>query len=94
MKSNLLNDWEISQKWEKVEELRKQVKENKQAIEYYEILKELNQRDCLYGWIFRNDDIMNETLEDLELYQNAYVRDVLQVYINELENILLKVNCL
>lgn len=92
MKSNLLNDWEISQKWEKLEELRKQVKDNKKAMEYYEILKELNQHDCLYGWMFGNDDILSETLEDLELFQNAYIRDILQVYINELETILLKVN--
>ena len=87
----MINDWQIMEKWEKLENLRKQVKENQKAMEYYNYLKDINKGDQLYGWMFSTDDILNDTLDDLSLYQNAYVRDVLTVYINELENILIKI---
>ena len=85
------NDYKIIQLYEKIEELREQVKNNEKAITYYEHLKEINENDRLYGCIFINDGILNDTLEDFEMYQNAYVRDILQVYKNELENILIKI---
>lgn len=85
------NDYQIIQLYEKIEELRKQVKNNEKAMIYYEYLKEINKKDIHYGWMFINDDILNDTLEDFEMYQNAYVRDILQVYKNELENILIKI---
>lgn len=77
--------------YEEVIKLREQVQNNDKAMEYYYKLKEINKNDILYGWIFNTDDILNDTLEDLDLYQDAYVRDILRVYKNELETILLKI---
>lgn len=87
----MFNSYELDSLFEKVEELRKEVKENTKAMEYYDYLKELNKGDQLYGWMFTGDVIMNDGVEELDLYQNAYIRDVLTVYKNELENILIKV---
>ena len=78
--------------YNEIEILRKEVKQNKNAVEYYNYLKNINKNDLMYGWIFKNDNILNDTLEDFDLYQNAYILSVLQVYKNELENILIKVN--
>lgn len=89
---SLLNDWQISEKWETLEGLRKQVQEDKKAMDYYNKLKDINRNDVLYGWMFSGDAILTDTLDDLSLYQNAYVRDILTVYNNELENILIKIN--
>lgn len=78
--------------YEKLQELRKQVQENASAMVYYERLKEFNYNDALYGWIFDNNAILKDTLDDLDLYQDSYVRDILRTYIGELETILYKVN--
>ena len=76
--------------YEQVEELRQQVKANENAMVYYEHLKKINENDRLYGWEFQHDAILTDTLEDLDMYQDAYVRDVLRVYKGELETILYK----
>ena len=78
--------------YEKLQELRTQVKNNEKAMQYYEYLKEINNGDRLYGWEFQNNAILEDTIEDLDLYQEAYVRDIFRVYIGELEMILYKVN--
>ena len=78
--------------YEKLQELRTQVKNNEKAMQYYEHLKEFNNGDMLYGWEFQNNAILEDTIEDLDLYQDAYVRDIFRVYIGELEMILYKVN--
>lgn len=78
--------------YEKLQELRTQVKNNEKAMQYYEYLKEINNGDRLYGWEFQNNAILEDTIEDLDLYQDAYVRDIFRVYIGELEMILYKVN--
>ena len=78
--------------YEKLQELREQVKNNEKAMQYYEHLKEINNGDMLYGWEFQNNAILEDTIEDLDLYQDAYVRDIFRVYIGELEMILYKVN--
>lgn len=78
--------------YEQVEDLRKQVKTSEKAMEYYEHLKEINKNDRLYGWEFDNDAILNDTLDDLDMYQDTYVRDILRIYKGELETILYKVN--
>lgn len=82
------NDWELDSLYEKVEDLRKQVKEK--AMNTYNHIKDVNKNDELYGWIYNCDAIFNDTPEDLDLYQKAYIRDILTVYKNELENILIK----
>lgn len=81
---------EKEQLYEKLEDLRARVQNNPKAMEYYAKLKEMNLNDQLYGWEFSNDAILNDTLDDLNLYQDAYVRDVLRVYVSELETILYK----
>ena len=85
-----MNDWELNALFEKVEELRKKVINNNNRMATYNHLKEINKNDPLYGWIFNTDDILNDTPEDLELYQTNYVKDILTVYKNELENIIIK----
>lgn len=89
---NKFNDYDLDPIYEKIEDLREQVKNNQSYMDYYNHLKEINKNDQLYGWIFNTDDILNDTPEDLDLYQKAYIRDILTIYKNELENIILKVN--
>ena len=87
----MFNDYELEQKANKIEELRKEVKANKKCMEYYEYLKELNRNDIMYGWLFTNNDMLEEDLYEFSTcYQKPYVLSVMQVYINELENIILK----
>lgn len=86
-----MGDLDLERVYDKLEDLRKQVKANEKAMQYYEYLKELNRNDVMYGWLFNDDSILNDTLEDLDIYQKPYVLSVLQVYVNELENILIKV---
>lgn len=80
----------IKEKYNKIQTLRELVKNNKESITYYNYLKAINNGDPLYGWIFSNDSILYDTLEDLDIYQNNYIIDVLNVYAGELENILTK----
>lgn len=87
-----MKDLDLTRRYEKLEELRKQLKQSKKAMEYFEYLKELNRNDTMYGWLFDENAMLNDTLEDLDLYQKPYVMSVLQVYINELECILEKTN--
>ena len=84
------NDIDIIPLFEKVEELRKEVIKDKKAMEIYNHLKEINKNDSLYGWMFNNDEILTDDLEVLDLYQKPYIMDILKVYRNELENILIK----
>ena len=87
-----MEDMDIKRKYDKLENLRKQLKENDKAMKYFEYLKELNKNDLMYGWLFEEKAMLNDTLEDLNIYQKSYVLSILQVYINELENILEKTN--
>ena len=87
-----MEDIDIKRKYERLEDLRKQMKENDKAMKYFEYLKELNKNDLMYGWLFEEKAMLNDTLEDLKIYQKPYVLSILQVYINELENILEKTN--
>lgn len=89
---HLTDDWQVMDKYESLQGLRKQVQEDQKAMEYYNKLKDINKNDILYGWMFDSDSILTDTLDDLSLYQNAYVRDILTVYNNELENILIKIS--
>lgn len=73
-----------------IENLRKQVTSNKKAMKYYNYLKEINKGDQLYGWMFDNDAILTDTMDDLDLYNENYLHDVLVCYYGELETILSK----
>lgn len=88
----MFNNWELDALYEKVEEFRDIVKNNESMMEYYEFLKNINTGDQLYGWMFSGDAILKDTPEDLDLYQTGYIRDILTVYKNELENIIIKNN--
>lgn len=84
-------DLDIERIVNKVEELRQQVKNDTKCMEYYNYLKELNKNDLMYGWLFNNNDMLEEDLLDLvSMYQKPYVLSVMQVYANELENIIIK----
>ena len=80
----------ITEKYNKIQTLREKVKNNGESMTYYNYLKTINNGDPLYGWIFADDSILSDTLEDLDIYQNNYIIDVLNVYAGELENILIK----
>lgn len=73
-----------------IENLRKQVTSNKKAMKYYNYLKEINKGDQLYGWMFDNDAILTDTMDELDLYNENYLHDVLVCYYGELETILKK----
>ena len=80
----------IEKMYTNIENLRKQVKNNKKAMSYYNHLKEINKGDQLYGWMFDNDAILTDTMDDLDLYNENYLHDVLVCYYGELETILAK----
>ena len=80
----------IEKMYNNIENLRKQVKNNKKAMKYYNYLKEINKNDQLYGWLFDNDAILTDTMDDLDLYNENYLHDVLVCYYGELETILHK----
>lgn len=88
----MFNNWELDQLYEKVTELRNIIKNNESMMKYYNFLKDINKNDNLYGWMFSGDAIMNDQPDDLDLYQTTYIRDILTVYKNELENIIIKNN--
>lgn len=80
----------ITEKYNKIRTLREKVKNNNESMTYYNYLKTINHGDPLYGWIFENDSMLSDTLEDLDLYQANYIIDILNVYSGELKNILTK----
>lgn len=88
----MFNNWELDAIFEKVEEFRDIVKNNESMMNYYYYLKNINKNDTLYGWMFNGDGILNDMAEDLDMYQTGYIRDILTVYKNELENIIIKNN--
>jgi len=88
----MFNNWELDAIYEKVQEFRDIIKNNESMMNYYYYLKNINKNDNLYGWMFSGDAIMNDQPDDLDLYQTTYIRDVLTVYKNELENIIIKNN--
>ena len=85
---------ELIKKYNIIESLRKTVKNSGEAMTYYNYLKTINTGDALYGWIFDDDAILTNTLEDLDLYQYNYIIDILNVYIGELQSILYKAGIL
>ena len=88
----MFNNCELDAIYEKVQDFRDIIKNNESMMNYYYYLKNINKNDNLYGWMFSGDAIMNDQPDDLDLYQTAYIRDILTVYKNELENIIIKNN--
>lgn len=88
----MFNNWELDAIYEKVQDFRDIIKNNESMMDYYNKLKDINKNDALYGWMFVGDGIINDQPDDLDLYQTSYIRDILTVYKNELENIIIKNN--
>lgn len=86
----MFNNWELDRLYEKIENFRNIIKNNQKMMDYYYYLKDINKGDNLYGWMFSSDGIINDQPEDLNFYQAAYIRDILIIYKNELENIIAK----
>lgn len=80
----------MKNKYKRLEYLREQIKNNKLSTSYYKWLKDYNKNDKLYGWLFSEDAILCDTLDDLLLYNEQYIDHILNVYIGELEEILNK----
>lgn len=80
----------IEKMYKNIEKLRNKVKNNKKAMNYYNYLKEINKEDQFYGWMFENDAILTDTLNELDLYNENYQHDLLVCYYGELETILNK----
>ena len=90
MMNKYLNDTDIKPIWARLEDLREKVKSNGKAMDYYRNLQIINRKDQMYGWVFNENAILEDNLEMFDIYQKPYVLSVFQVYINELENILIK----
>ena len=78
----------LVKKYTEVNKLRDKIKNNSNLMEYYFKLKENNKGDVMYGWMFEDDSILCDTLEDLEDYSVEYVYNVLCSYENTLYDIL------
>lgn len=82
-----MNINKLVKKYEEVNALRDKVKNNSNLMEYYFKLKEKNKGDVMYGWMFKDDSILYDTLEDLEDYNVSYIYSVLCSYENTLYDI-------
>lgn len=78
----------LVKKYKEVNKLRDKIKNNSNLMEYYFKLKEKNKGDVMYGWMFEDDSILCDTLEDLEDYSVDYIYTVLCSYENTLHDIL------
>lgn len=77
----------LIEKYKEVNSLRDKVNNNLNLKEYYFKLKEKNKGDEMYGWIFEDDSLLYDTLEDLKDYSIDYIYAVLCSYENTLYNI-------
>lgn len=78
----------LVKKYKEVNKLRDKIKNNSNLMEYYFKLKEKNKGDVMYGWMFEDDSILFDTLEDLEDYNVDYIYSILCSYENTLHDIL------
>ena len=78
----------LVKKYKEVNALRDKVKNNINSMEYYFKLKEKNKGDIMYGWMFEDDSILYDTLEDLKDYSFEYIYNVLCSYESTLCDIL------
>lgn len=77
----------LVKKYMEVNSLRDKVKNNLNLMEYYSKLKEKNKGDVMYGWMFENNSMLYDTLEDLKDYSIDYIYGVLCSYENILYDI-------
>ena len=76
--------------FQEVDYIRSKIINNKKAMSIYQDLKNKNNGDQLYGWMFQDDAVLYETLQDLDLYELKYQKDVIIQYRDLLESILKK----
>lgn len=78
----------VQKLYKQVSKLRNIVNSNNEIYSYYIMLKFMNIDDELYGWLFKDNAILEDTLEDLDIYEENYVICVLREYKRELEYII------
>lgn len=77
-------------KYSELVQLRKDFQKNEKAKKYYKELKEKNKNDIMYGWLFEDDAILNDTTEDLDIFEENYRKDIINIYVDELRYIIEK----
>mgnify|MGYP000119344441 CR=1 FL=1 len=77
----------MREKYQKLQALRKKVKSNKNYMAKYQDLKKLNQNDEIYGWRFENDDVLEDSIFNLEDYTPKYLEVIMSAYLEVLESV-------
>ena len=78
----------MREKYQKLQALRKKVKSNKKYMDKYQELKKLNKNDEIYGWRFENDDVLEDSIFNLEDYTPKYLEVIISAYIEVLESVI------
>ena len=78
----------MREKYQKLQALRKKVKSNKKYMDKYQELKKLNKNDEIYGWRFENDDVLEDSIFNLEEYTPKYLEVIISAYIEVLESVI------
>ena len=77
----------MREKYQKLQALRKKVKSNKKYMDKYQELKKLNKNDEMYGWRFENDDVLEDSIFNLEDYTPKYLEVIISAYLEVLESV-------
>lgn len=78
----------MREKYQKLQALRKKVKSNKKYMDKYQELKKLNKSNEIYGWRFENDDVLEDSIFNLEDYTPKYLEVIISAYIEVLESVI------
>lgn len=78
----------MREKYQKLQALRKKVKSNKNYMDKYQELKKLNKNDEIYGWRFENDDVLEDSIFNLEDYTPKYLEVIISAYLEILESVI------
>ena len=78
----------MREKYQKLQALRKKVKSNKKYMDKYQELKKLNKNDEIYGWRFENDDVLEDSIFNLEEYTPKYLEVIMSAYLEVLESVI------
>lgn len=78
----------MREKYQKLQALRKKVKSNKKYMDKYQELKKLNKNDEIYGWRFENDDVLEDSIFNLEEYTPKYLEVIISAYLEVLESVI------
>lgn len=77
----------MREKYQKLQALRKKVKSNKKYMDKYQELKKLNKNDEIYGWRFENDNVLEDSIFNLEDYTQKYLEVIISAYLEVLESV-------